>query len=286
MPAPSSATDRRPGLASLSDLADVWRYRSLIGNFAQRELKSKYKRSLLGWTWSLINPAATLLIYTVVFATIFRSVPPTAGNGSLASYTVYLFIALVVWTFFSGVVTSSMAALIGAGPLLKKIYFPPFVPVLGNGISVLVQSAIELGVLLLVLVVLTNVSWTVLLLPLVVLLLVLFALGVGLLLALLNVYYRDINYLVSLGLQLMFYATPILYPPTLIPERTGGGIPIRALLEINPLFHYVEAARSLLWHLEAPSLAEWALMTTMSVIVFLAGWTVFQRGARDVSEEL
>ena len=272
--------------SAVRDLREIWTYRALVGNFAQRELKSKYKRSLLGWTWSLINPAATLLIYTVVFSTIFRAVPPTAGNGTLASYTIYLFIALVCWNFFSGVVTSSMAALIGAGPLLKKIYFPPFAPVVGNGVSVLVQTGIEVVVLLAVLVVVGNFSWTALLVPLVVALLALFALGVGMLLAIANVYYRDVNYLASLGLQLMFYATPVLYPPTLIPETTSQGIPVRALLEINPMFHYVEAMRALLWDLRVPGVGEWLLLLALSVGAFAIGWFVFHRGARDVSEEL
>lgn len=282
----SAAPVRPRELPVVGGLTEIWRYRALIGNFAQRELKSKYKGSVLGWTWSLINPAATLLIYTIVFATIFRSVPPTAGNGELQSYTVYLFIALVAWNFFSGVVTSSMGALLGAGPLLKKIYFPPFAPVLGNGVSVLLQTAIEIGVLLALLVVLGNVSPTVLLLPVVLALLAVFALGIGMVFALFNVYYRDVHHVVTVGLQLLFYATPILYPPTLVPEQTGGGLPLRGLLELNPLYHYVDAFRSLLWDLRVPSAGEWALLVAMSLVTFLVGWAVFQRRARDVSEEL
>jgi ABC-2 type transport system permease protein len=274
------------GRSALQELGAVWRYRSLVGNFAERELKSKYKRSVLGWTWSLINPAATLLIYTIVFSTIFRAEPPVAGNGTLVSYTVYLFIALVVWNFFAGVVNSSQAALIGAGPLLKKIYFPPFAPVLGNGISVLVQTLIEVGVLLVVLVVLQNIGWPVLLLAPLVVLLAVFALGIGLVFSLLNVYYRDIGYLVSLGLQLAFYATPVLYPPSLIPEETGSGIPARLLLQLNPMYHYVEAARSLLWHLQVPSAGEWLLLSAMAAGSFAVGWAVFHSRSRDVSEEL
>ena len=119
-----------PGSESpaVTQMAEMWRYRGLIGNFASRELKSKYKHSVLGWTWSLINPAATLAVYTLVFSTIFRATPPKAHDG-MTTYVIYLFIALVAWNFFSNVVNGSMAALIGAGPLLKKIYFPPYAPV-------------------------------------------------------------------------------------------------------------------------------------------------------------
>ena len=108
------------------------------------ELKSKYKHSVLGWAWSLINPAASLAIYTLVFSTIFRALPPPAHNG-MTTYVIYLFIALVAWNFFSNVVNGSMAALIGAGPLLKKIYFPAYAPVIGNSVSALVQTLIGVG---------------------------------------------------------------------------------------------------------------------------------------------
>ena len=282
----SAVTGAASRSSAVQELRRVWQYRALIANFAERELKSKYKRSLLGWTWSLINPAATLLIYTVVFSTIFRAEPPVAGNGTLTSYTVYLFIALIMWNFFAGVVNTSQAALIGAGPLLKKIYFPPFAPVLGNGISVLVQTGIELLVLLVLLLVLVNISWTVLLVVPLVALLAVFSLGVGLVFSLLNVYYRDIGYLVSLGLQLAFYATPVLYPPDLIPDVTSSGIPAKAILQLNPMYHYVQAARDLLWHLSVPTAGEWLLLLVMSVVSFGIGWLVFHSRARDVSEEL
>src|SRR5450432_4398357 len=162
-PRPSTPEVSSP---AVTQMAEMWRYRGLIGNFASRELKSKYKHSVLGWAWSLINPAATLAIYTLVFSTIFRALPPPAHNG-MTTYVIYLFIALVAWNFFSNVVNGSMAALIGAGPLLKKIYFPPYAPVLGNAVSALTQTAIEVGVLIVLLAILGNISWTFVLVPVV-----------------------------------------------------------------------------------------------------------------------
>ena len=141
-------------------VTQVWGYRGLIGNLAQRELKSRYKRSVLGWLWSLINPASTLLIYTIVFGTIMRIPPPVAGNGELKSFALFLFSALIVWNFFSGVVVGSMGALIGAGPLLKKVYFPPECPAIANVLTVLIQTGIEAGILVAVMFVVGNVSWT------------------------------------------------------------------------------------------------------------------------------
>jgi len=256
-----------------------------VWNFAQRELKSKYKRSALGWTWSLINPVTTLLIYTLVFSVIFRASPPPLGNGHRGNYTVFLFSGLVLWNFFSTTVTGSMGSLISAGPLLRKISFPPFAPVAGGLLANGVQSLIEVGVLIAVMVGLANVSWTLLLLPLLLALLMLFALGIGLVLSVWNVYYRDVSYLVGLGLQLLFYATPIIYPETLIPAHSHG-LPLRRLLELNPIADFVLAFRSVVYDLRVPSLTRLGSLFAISFVTVIIGWWVFHRRARDISEEL
>ena len=132
---------------------ELWTYRGLIGNLAQRELKARYKRSVLGWAWSLINPATTLLVYAIVFGTLLKVQPPVAGNGTLKNFALYLFCGLVIWNFFTAVVNGSMGALVGAGPLLRKVYFPPECPVIANGFVALAQTAIEVGILLFIMVV-------------------------------------------------------------------------------------------------------------------------------------
>ncbi|MFP5346604.1 MAG: ABC transporter permease [Actinomycetes bacterium] len=270
----------------MTPAAQIWRQRELILNFARRELKSRYKQSLIGWAWSLVNPAATLLIYTLVFSLIFRGQPPTAGNGRLESYTIYLFIGLVAWNFFAGLLSTSMDSLLGAGSLLKKISFPAFVPVVGNGVSALVQTGIELGILVLVLAAVGNLSWVVVFVPLYFLLLAMFALGIGLIIALANVRFRDVSYLVGVALQLLFYATPIIYPPQLIPERDVFGVSLRTLFGLNPLSRFVEAIRDLLWFQTLPSLRLAVVLVVLSVGVFVAGWAIFQRRSLDVAEYL
>ncbi len=265
-------------------MAEMWRYRGLIGNFASRELKSKYKHSVLGWAWSLINPAATLLVFTAVFSTIFRAHPPAAHNG-MTTYVLYLFIGLVAWNFFNNVVTGGMASLIGAGPLLKKIYFPPYARVLGNAFSALVQTLIESGVLLIVLVALGNASWTFIVAPLILALLLVFAAGVGLVFALFNVYYRDVGYIVGVLLQMVFYATPIIWPPSLLMSQKHGELYLH-LASVNPLFQYVEGLRDAMWQDRMPSASRWGWMVLAAALSIGVGVTVFVRGSRDVSEEL
>jgi ABC-type polysaccharide/polyol phosphate export permease len=265
-------------------MAEMWRYRGLIGNFASRELKSKYKHSVLGWAWSLINPAATLAVYTVVFSTIFRATPPKAHNG-MTTYVIYLFIGLVAWNFFNNVVTGGMASLIGAGPLLKKIYFPAYAPVLGNAFSALVQTLIEAGVLLVVLIGVGNATWTFVFAPVILVLLLVFAAGIALLFSLFNVYYRDVGYIVGVIMQMVFYATPVIWAPAQLLAHKHGETALH-ILSINPLYQYVEAFRDALWLGRVPAASRWGWMLLGSALSIGIGVLVFVRGSRDVSEEL
>jgi ABC-type polysaccharide/polyol phosphate export permease len=269
----------------MAAISEVWTYRGLIGNLAQRELKSRYKRSVLGWMWSLLNPASTLLIYTVVFGTIMRIEPPIAGNGTMKSFALFLFSALIIWNFFSGVISGSMGALIGAGGLLKKVYFPPECPPIANALTVLTQTALEALILVVVLAFVGNLSWTVLLFPYLIVMLALFSLGIGLVLSLLNVYLRDINYLVSIGLNLLFYGTPIIYPFSLLVNNDVPGW-IQFIVRVNPLTQFVGASQQIFYLLETPSLARLGGLTVVSLVVFALGWAIFSAKSLDVSEEL
>ena len=263
----------------------VWQYRGLIGNFANREIKGKYKGSLLGSAWSLLNPLATLAIYSLVFGFIIRFPTPVAGNGQLTNFTVYLFTALVVWNFFQSITTSGMGALVMAGSLLRKIYFPPFAPVLGSAGAVLNQTAIEFGLLLVVYVVVGNIGWTFLLAPVLLVLLAAFSLGIGMVLAIANARFRDVSYIVTVLLSLLFYMSPIIYPISLVTEQYDEH-PWLRLYEYNPITAFIEAFRSVLWHLEVPEWSQLAYLATLSVLLLAAGWTFFQAKSVDVSEEL
>jgi ABC-type polysaccharide/polyol phosphate export permease len=265
--------------------SEVWQYRGLVADFARRELKGKYKGSVLGSLWALVNPLATLAIYSLVFGFFLRFEPPVAGDGELQSFPIYLFTGLVVWNFFYAVSTGSMQALVGAGPLLRKIYFPPFAPVIGNAMATTQQTAIELGLLLLVFVIALNVGWTVLLLPILLVLLAAFSLGVGLLLSMLNARLRDIGYIVQVVLNLLFYAAPIIYPITYVEDRFDEH-PWLRIYEFNPITRFVEGFRDVLYHLTVPPLWELAYLIVVSFGVLALGWRFFQSRAADVSEEL
>lgn len=271
----------------VSATLELWSYRSLAVNLAGRELKAKYKRSVLGWLWSLINPAATIGIYTLVFSVILRVQPPVAGNGSLENFALYLFVALVFWSYFQTSIQGSMGALAGAGPLRTKVYFPVEIPILSSMAAGLTQTGVELGILVVIMLVVGNISWTVLLVPLLLALLIAFTLGLALIVGLANVYYRDVGYLVGIVLNFVFYLTPIVYTLEIVPDDYYVfGISARSIIGYNPMAMFVAAARDLLYGLESPTLFEWGRLGLLSGASLVLGWIGFQRWSGDVVEEL
>lgn len=266
-------------------VSELWSHRTLVANLASREMRAKYKKSVLGWTWSLVSPLAILGVYSLVFGVFLRIEPPFAGNGHTKSFALYLFAALVIWNLFQAIVNGSMIALVGAGPLLRKIYFPPECAVFANVAASLVQAAAEVAILLIVMIVIWNVSWTFLLLPLVFALLVVFASGIGLVVSIANVYFRDVQYLVGILLQVAFYATPIIYPLSIVPDEAWG-LPTKAIIEANPLTQFVESSRELVYELQVPSAGRWGYMACSALVSIVVGWWIFQRRAALVGEEV
>jgi ABC-type polysaccharide/polyol phosphate export permease len=229
----------------------------------------------------LINPAAMLAIYTVVFGVFFNAQPPVAGNGHTKSYGMYLFAGLVVWNMFNSTVTGAIIALQTSGGLLNKVYFPPSAPAIANLITVLLQALIEGGILAVIMIALGNVGITYLLFPVMLVFLAMFSMGVGLFVSVFNVFYRDVGYLVSIGMQVLFYATPIIYPLSLIDIEWVSDI-----IRLNPLTQLVEWSRDAFYNLTWPSLASFGLTTIACALTFVIGWAIFNVKARNIAEEL
>ncbi|MFN7147874.1 MAG: ABC transporter permease [Microthrixaceae bacterium] len=263
----------------MSTPAQVWSYRTLIANLAQRELKSKYKRSFLGWSWSLINPAATLAIYTVVFGYFLKADPPEMGNGD-KNFALYLFSGLVVWNLFSGIINTSISSFSGAGQLLTRTYFPPECPVVAGLLTVMIQAVLEFAILMFFMILVGNVGWQVVLILPIYLLLSCFGFGIGLVLGVANIRFRDVFYLVGIGMQVLFYATPIVYPLDIVPENA------QRILELNPMTAYVYAMRQCVYSLDLPTTTNWLVMVLSAAVSLVGGWILFSRWAPKVIEEL
>lgn len=264
-------------------LGTLRRQRHLVWAFAQRDFRTRYRASALGWLWSLLQPLANLAVFTVVFSLVFRVPAPPLGNGSQPMYVLYLFTGLIPWNLFSSVITLSMVSLRSSGDLLRKVAFPAYAPVLGASLVQLVQVGIELFVLLAWFVAVDNVGMSWLWAPLLLLGLALFAQGTGLLLSTLNARYGDVQYIVTVLLGALYFLTPVLYPVSAIPAQYSW---LRALVAYNPVSIYITGLHDSLYSLSSPSVFKVLAGLLLGAVVFLVGLAVFDRTTEDVGELL
>ena len=257
---------------------------TLIYHFAERESKSLYKRSVLGWFWSLLNPLVTVGVYWFIFGTVYRAMPPATDNGNAESFGLYLFTGLVVWTLFTGLVNGSMEWLSSVSDLRKKIYFPTETALLGGAASNLVQTTLEVAVLLVIMAALSNIGWTLVFLPVAMALALGFGLGLGFIVSVLNARYRDVKYLVGIVLNVAFFAVPIVYTPQLL-EREDVPDTARVLLEWNPMALIIEVGRDATYFLQVPLWNRFLAALAWSVATFSIGWIFFRRQSMSISEE-
>lgn len=282
-PAPASGRPRRRATTAGTRATPIRRQIRLVRTFAARDLKSRFKGTSIGWIWSLVLPLATVVTYSVVFSVFIRVEPPPYGNGNPGAYAVFLLCGIVTWGAISNGVLTGIPSLLGSGSLMQKIYLAPHVPVLASVSTVLLQSGIELGIVLAVLAVVGNAGWTWLLIPLWVALLAPAIAATAVILAVVNVYLRDTMHIVAVLLQLLFFLSPVIYPLTLVPEDIRG-IPVRAIVSANPITQFVEIGRDLLYSHSLPGLGSVAYVTTCTLGALVCARLVYRRYGQDVAE--
>jgi lipopolysaccharide transport system permease protein len=271
----------------LQKLTEITQSRELFVNLTLRELRSKYKRSVLGWAWSLLNPLAMVGIFALVFRFLLGVPVPTGDPSGLHVFALYLVCGLLPWNFLANGIVGGMGAIVGNGNLIKKVYFPRQILVLASTAAWGVSLVIELSVVTVALLIVGNfvLPW----LPAVVLVLALqavFVLGIAMLLASAAVYFRDLEHLVGIGLQLWFYGTPIIYPTSLVTEQLADQPWLLRLYDLNPMVHFVEVYRNLLYDLRVPSFNEIAVLVVSAAVSLVIGATVFARLEPRFAEEL
>jgi ABC-type polysaccharide/polyol phosphate export permease len=272
-----------PRALSAREQGGPWFYRSLILNFARRDIRARFKGSLFGLLWSLIVPLASLGIYTLVFGTIFAQDPPSMGSGDDAPFAVWLFTGLVVWNMFATTTQMAMASLLGNGPLMKKIYFPAYATVFGSVLATFYQSLIEVGILVVALLAFGNLGWTWIVVLVWVALFASFVAGVSILFAVSNVYWRDVNHVVGIGMQLLFYLTPIIYTLDLVRDKSELAAEV---IRLQPIAAFVEVFRALVYGLELGPGRAWLTCLGWTVLAAGTAWALYQRKGLDLSEEL
>ena len=265
-------------------LTDLINQRALIGAFANRDFSTRYRSSVIGWAWSLLQPLATLVVFAAVFSIVFRVQPPLLGNGSgSGNYAAFLFTGIVTWNLFSSILNLSMTQLKSNGELLKKVQFPAWAPVLGASLVQLIQVVLEFSVLIVMFLWLRNVGWTWVLAVPILVGLFLFSQGLGLMLSILNARYGDVQYIVTVVLGALYFLTPVLYP---MNQLDGHNELLGMVVRINPVSWYVQAMHDAMYSLVAPSALEVLTLLVSGFLVFWLGFTVFNRGSEDIGELL
>ncbi len=263
-------------------MAELLGQRELLWNLTLRELRSKYKRSALGWFWSMLNPLSAIIIYSVVFGSLFHMENPTGDPSGLKSFTLWLTCALLPWNFLSTALGTATGSLVGNAGLMKKVYFPREYLVASTVLSWLVSFLIEMTVLVVAFLFAGRVvvQWVPAVLVIAFFQAIL-ALGFSLALSALNVYFRDVQHLIGIALQIWFYLTPIVYP---MDSYIRGSV--RVLYKANPMVHFVTAYRNVLFDGRFPGVQSIAYIVGSSVVALIIGALIFRRLEPRMVEEL
>jgi lipopolysaccharide transport system permease protein len=271
----------------MTSVLELTRHRELFTNLTLRELRGKYKRSALGWGWSMINPLAQMVIFSLVFGVFLKVEPPVGEPSGLHVFAFFLLCGLLPWTFLANGVTAGMGSLLANANLVKKVWFPRQLLVGSTVASFWVSFLIEMGVLSVALLIAGNMilPW---LLPVLAVTVVqaAFVFGLALALSVWSVYFRDLEYLVGILLQLWFYATPIVYPITVVEEALDGRTGLMRLYNLNPMTRFAEVYRDLYYSLRWPSAGSMAYLIGCAAAALIVGWLAFDRLQGRLAEEL
>ena len=244
------------------------RYRDLIFQLISRSVKTRYKRSLLGVAWTMINPLLTMGVLTLVFSSVFKY----PGR----EYALYVLSGLLVWNFFAQSTSAAMVDLVWSGGLIGRVFVPKAafaVAAIGTG---LVNLVLALGAYMLIALILgARIHASVLFLPVPILITSLFALGVGLALSSVAIYFADVMPMYEVLLTAWLYLTPVIYPLDLVPEG------VKVFLYLNPLYYLVDAFRTPLLDGRLPELSTIVVGFAIACLSLLLGWWVFTRKARE-----
>ena len=256
------------------DFRQLWQFRELLGMLALRDVKVRYKQTILGASWAIIQPVTMMVVMSLFFGR-FANMDDHVGN---VPYPIFLYAALLPWTFFASAVISSTNSMVANSPMLRKIYFPRLImPLSATGtplVDYLMAFVVLLGLMVWYSV---SVSWQLALLPILVVLTVTCALGVGLILAAVTVRYRDFRYLVPFMIQIWFFSTPVIYPNSMVPERWQW------VIQLNPMSGIISAFRACI--LNTPiGWEQLGLSTLIAVTSLIVGLFYFNQAQRDFAD--
>lgn len=245
-------------------IAIFGKYADLLINLVRKDISIKYRRSILGILWSVLNPLMMMIVITSVFRNLFKV--------SIENFPMYYLTGSLLFNFMSEATSSSMGCILGAGGLIRKVYIPKYIFPLEKCLFALINALFSFAAVLIMIPVLhAPIHWTMLLFLVPMLFVLVFSIGVGFILSALTVFFRDINHLYSVWIIAWMYLTPIIYPVEILPKSMA------AFMELNPMYHYVDYFRQLAIYGHIPGARETMICAVFSVSFFVLGLLVFKR---------
>lgn len=252
-----------------SFINEIIEYRQVLRQLIHQQITMRYRRTFFGFLWTLLNPLLNMAIIAVVFSLVMKF--------QVNEYAIFLFAAMIPWSVFSNSLNQGGGALLANESLFKKIYLPKQLFVISVVISTLVDSLLSTACLFIIALILgAKISAALLFLPVAFLLLVMFSLGVTFILSIVTVYYRDVQYLIGVVLQALYFATPIIYPITAIPEK------FHAIFTWNPLVYYIDLFRSPIYFGTLPDTHSLIICSVCSLLSIVCGVIYFRRNDAKV----
>lgn len=265
-------TDKKGKRLHMNQIKEIWDYRAMISSLVKRDLRGRYKGSVLGFLWTFLNPLFQLLVYTFVFSIIMRA--------GIEDYYLFLFVALVPWNYFSACVSGGAGCVVGQKDLLSKIYFPREVLPISHVCSQLVNMLLTFLVVIAVLIVsgkgVNLLLW--LYLPIIILVETMLAFGLTLLFSAITVYFRDMQFLLSIVTMAWQFMTPVMYPIEMVPEN------LRGLYGLNPMTPIIQAYRDVFYYKQAPQVSTMLAGFVMGILFLVIGWITYEKLKRRFAE--
>ena len=251
----------------------LYEYRELLKTSISKDVRGKYKNSVLGILWSFLNPLLQIAVYAIVFPLIMKS--------NLPNYTVFLCCGLIPWNFFSSTISRTSFTMVENGNIIKKVYFPREI----LSISVVTSEAINFIISTIIILAFVlgygmGLSKFILFYPLVLLVQYILLIGISFIVSSVTVYFRDLQHFIGIALQLLFYATPIVYAPNTIPEN------FQWILKFNPMTYIINGYRDIFYYKQMPDLSAIAIVLAIGIIICLVGYLIFNKLQRRFAEEL
>ncbi|MCD8069188.1 MAG: ABC transporter permease [Lachnospiraceae bacterium] len=258
----------------MNEIKEIYHYRTMIASLIRRDLRGRYKGSVLGFAWTFLNPLLQLVVYTIVFSSIMRS--------GIEDYYLFLFVALIPWIFFSSSLTGGASCIWTQKELVKKIFFPREVLPIAHVTCQLVNMLLSFVVVFFALIVSGKGIYFPALPFLIPVILVeyLLALGIAFITSSLTVYFRDLEHILIVVAMAWQFLSPVMYSTDMVPERW------QTIFMLNPMTSVIMAYRDILYYQTIPHLNTLLLATVLGVVCLIVGWFLFGRLERHFAEEL